>query len=170
MKKFLFMLCAVAPIALFASEGETNYDIVERTVNFLIFISIIYYLLADKLKAFFSNRTKSIQDELDKVQEMLKASEKKVEDAKQEVENAKKVANELVTSAQGDVEAIKKKVEDAVEHEIAYLTKSLDEKMDLEVKKVKKEVVEEILNELLSSENIAISQNELANIILKKVA
>ena len=38
------------------------------------------------------------------------------------------------------------------------------------IKKVKKEVVSEILEELLSTDNIVLSQDELANIILKKVA
>jgi len=172
MKRILFALAVIAPIVLFGSDthasGET--DILERTVNFLIFIAILYYLLADKLKTFFRSRTQSIQSELDKVQAMLKASEQKVEDAKQEVENAKKVASELVTSANNDIEVIKKKIEDAVEQEIAYLDKSFNEKIDLETRKVKKEVVESILNQLLSNDNISISENELVNIILKKVA
>jgi F-type H+-transporting ATPase subunit b len=172
MKKFLLMLCVAVPATLLASDAHADVqtDILERTVNFLIFIAILYYLLADKLKGFFSNRTQSIQTELDKVQEMLKASQKKVEDAKVEVENAKKVAEELVTSASNDVASIKKKIESSVENEIAFLNKTLDEKMSLEVKKVKREVVEEVLNQLLSNENIAISQNDLANIVLKKVA
>ena len=75
MKRILLLgLVALAPVALFASEGaETNYDIVQRTVNFIIFAAILWYLLADKIKAFLANRTLSIQSELDKVQETLKA-------------------------------------------------------------------------------------------------
>ena len=45
-----------------------------------------------------------------------------------------------------------------------------DEKIEVETKKVQRQVVEEILEELLKSENIALSQDELASIILKKVA
>ena len=37
-------------------------------------------------------------------------------------------------------------------------------------RKVKKEVVENVLNQLLSNDNIALSQKDIANIILKKVA
>jgi F-type H+-transporting ATPase subunit b len=172
MKKILFALSVLAPLALFGSDAHADVetDILQRTVNFLIFISIIYYLLADRLKGFFSDRTSSIQSELDKVQEMLKASEAKVTEAKQEVENAKKVADELVASANGDIESIKNKVEAAVEQEIAYLSKSFDEKTELERKKLKKEVVESILDQLLSDDNIAISQEDLANVVLKKVA
>lgn len=172
MKKILFALSVIAPLALLGSDAHADVetDILQRTVNFFIFISIIYYLLADKLKTFFKDRTNSIQGELDKVQEMLKASEDRITDAKQEVENAKKVADELISSANSDVESIKSKIEAAVEQEIAYLSKSFDEKTELERKKLKKEVVENILDQLLSDENIAISQEDLANVVLKKVA
>jgi len=170
MSKKIFTLLALAPLAVYASDANVETDILERTVNFLIFISIVYYLLADKIKTFFGDRTKSIQSELDKVQEMLKASEDKVVEAKQEIENAKKIAAELVDSAKSDIESIKNKIEESVEQEIAYLSKSFDEKTALEARRVKKEVVESVLDQLLSDENIAISQQDITNIILKKVA
>jgi F-type H+-transporting ATPase subunit b len=170
MKKILLTILVIAPIALFASDANVQTDILERTVNFLIFVAILYYLLADKLKTFFSDRTKSIQPELDKVQNLKKESEKKVSDAKLEINNAKSVASELISSANGDIEAIKTKIEVAVEQEITYLTKSFDEKTELELRKVKKVVVQNVLDQLLSDENIALSQEDLANIVLKKVA
>ncbi len=169
-KKLLILLFISMPLSLFANDANVETDIVERTVNFLIFAAILYYLLADKLKTFFKDRTASIQSELDKVQEMVKESEKKVSDAKLEVENAKKVAEELVSSASSDVESIKAKIEATVEQEIAYMSRSFDEKTELETKKIKKEVVQNVLEELLKSENIELSQDELTSIVLKKVA
>lgn len=170
MKKILFTLSVIIPASLFASDTNVETDILQRTVNFFIFAAIIYYLLSDKLKAFFKERTESIQSELDKVQDILKESDKKLLDAKQEVENAKKVAEELVSIATSEVEAIKTKIDVATEQEIAALTKSFDNKSELEVRKVKKEVVENVLNQLLSDDNIALSQKDLADIIIKKVA
>jgi len=170
MKKLLFILSCVTPLALFASDANVETDILQRTVNFFIFVAILYYLLADKAREFFSDRTASIQGELDKVQQVLKESEAKVEDAKVELENAKKLASEIVESASADITSIKRKIEEMVEQEIALLSKSFDDKVEVEVRKVKKEVVSEILDELLSTDNIAISQQDLANIILKKVA
>jgi len=170
MKKILFTLALVGPAALFANDANVQTDILERTVNFFIFAAIIYYLLSDKLKTFFADRTKSIQAELDKVQELKKESEKKLSDAKQEVEAAKKVAEELISTATSEVEAIKTKIENAVEQEIAFLTKSFADKEELEIRRVKKDVVENVLNQLLSDDNIALSQEDIANIILKKVA
>jgi F-type H+-transporting ATPase subunit b len=170
MKKILFMMLVTSPLALFASDANVQTDILERTVNFFIFAAILYYLLADKLKTFFAERTKSIQAELDKVQDLVKESEKKVINAKQEIENAKKIADELISSANNDVEAIKRKIEVAMEKDIANLSKSFDEKAELETRKVKKEVVQSVLDQLLSNENIDLTQDELTNIVLKKVA
>lgn len=170
MKKILFTLSVIIPVSLFASDASVETDILERTVNFFIFVAIMYYLLSDKLKTFFGERTESIQSELDKVQEILKESDKKLVDAKQEVENAKKVADELISTATSEVEAIKTKIDVATEQEIASLSKSFENKTELEVRKVKKEVVENVLNQLLSDDNIALSQKDLANIITKKVA
>ncbi len=170
MKKILLILSFITPLSLLASDAGVETDILQRTVNFLIFVAILYYLLAEKAKAFFTGRTASIQSELDKVQQVLKESEAKVENAKQEFENSKQLASEIVESANADVASIKKQIEDMVDQEIEHLGKSFDEKVTVETRKVKKEVVTEILNELLSNENINLSQDDLANIVLKKVA
>jgi len=172
LKKLLLLGLALAPVALFAnSEGaETNYDIVERTVNFIIFAGILWYLLADKIKAYFADRTASIQAELDKVQDTLKASKDKVEDANKKLEESKALAAEIVETAKADIDSVKKKVAEAVDAEIANLNKGFDERIKVETSKAKKQIVSEILEELLSSDNVSLSQDELANIVLKKVA
>ena len=171
MKRMLLLGLALAPVALFASsEGAVETDIVQRTVNFIIFAGILWYILADKIKAFFAERSLSIQAELDKVQDTLKASEEKVKDAQKKLEEAKKLATEIVESAKADIDSVKQKVATAVDSDIANLNKNLDEMMKVETSKAKKEVVAQVLEELLSSENINLTQNELVNIVLKKVA
>jgi len=52
-KKLLLTLLALAPVALFANSDGAETDIIQRTVNFVIFAGILWYLLADKIKAFF---------------------------------------------------------------------------------------------------------------------
>lgn len=169
MKRLLLLLLALSPIALFASEGGET-DILQRTVNFVIFAAIIYYLLADKVKAFFAGRTAEIQAQLDKVQDTLKASEQKVEDAKAKLEEAKTIAANIVEDANKSIDSIKDQVSANVDAEIAHLEKSIADKMEIETRKTKNDVVEEVLNELLSSDNLDLSDEELANIVLKKVA
>ena len=171
MKRMLLLGLALAPVALFASsEGAVETDIVQRTVNFIIFAGILWYILADKIKAFFAERSLSIQAELDKVQDTLKASQEKIKDAQKKLEEAKKIATEIVEGAKADIDSVKQKVAAAVESDIANLNKNLDEMMKVETSKAKKEVVAKVLEELLSSENIKLTQNELVNIVLKKVA
>lgn len=170
MNKLLLIGLASAPIALFASEGAVETDIVQRTVNFVIFAAILWYLLADKLKAFFAQRSIDIQGELDKVQDTLKASQKKQNDAVQQLEDSKTLAAEIVDSAKNDVDSIKAKLAQIVETEIANLSKNFDSKIEVETRKAKREIVNEILEELLSSDNVSMSQDELVNIVLKKVA
>ena len=170
MKRMLLLGLAIVPVALFANEGAVETDIVQRTVNFIIFAGILWYLLADKIKAFFAERSLSIQAELDKVQDTLKASQEKVKDAQKKLEEAKKLATEIVEGAKADIDSVKQKVATAVDSDIANLNKNLDEMMKVETSKAKKEVVTQVLEELLSSENINLTQNELVNIVLKKVA
>ncbi len=171
MKRMLLLGLALAPVALFASsEGAVETDIVQRTVNFIIFAGILWYILADKIKAFFAERSLSIQAELDKVQDTLKASQDKVKDAQKKLEEAKKIATEIIEGAKADIDSVKQKVATAVDTDIANLNKNLEEMMKVETSKAKKEVVTEVLEELLSSENIKLTQQELANIVLKKVA
>ncbi len=170
MKRMLLLGLALAPVALLANEGAVETDIVQRTVNFIIFAAILWYILADKIKAFFAERSLSIQAELDKVQDTLKASQDKVSNAQKKLAEAKKIAAEIVESAKADIDSVKQKVATAVDSDIANLNKNLDEMMKIETSKAKKEVVTQVLEELLSSENIKLTQNELANIVLKKVA
>ncbi|MDD2640679.1 MAG: F0F1 ATP synthase subunit B [Arcobacteraceae bacterium] len=169
MKKIVLFMLAFAPLALFASEGAET-DIIQRTVNFVIFAGILWYLLAEKIKAFFANRSLGIQAELDKVQDTLKESQAKVDEATLKLEEAKKLAVEIVSGANAEIDSIKSKIAQAVDNEIAHLNKNFDEKIKIETKKAKKEIVQSVLEELLSSDNIGVSQDELANIVLKKVA
>jgi F-type H+-transporting ATPase subunit b len=170
MKKILLLSLALSPIAVFAAGGSGETDILPRTVNFLIFTGIIYYLLADKIKFFLTDRTQSIQAELDKVQSTLEESQEKVATAEAELENAKKIAQELVADANANVNEIKKKISDSFDAEIAQINKLFDAKIELESKKAKEEIVKEVLEELLSSDNLEITKESLSDIISKKVA
>ncbi|AXX92974.1 F0F1 ATP synthase subunit B [Malaciobacter molluscorum LMG 25693] len=170
MKKLLLLGLALSPVILFANSEGAETDIVQRTVNFIIFAGILWYLLADKVKAFFADRSLSIQAELDKVQDTLKASQKKIDSANKQLEDAKVLAAEIVENAKEDVDSIKQKVIVAVEAEIAQLEKNFDEKTKVELRKAKKQVVAEVLEELFNSDDVELTQDELSNIVLKKVA
>ena len=69
----------LASAALFASEGSHGQtDIIPRAVNFLIFAALVYYLLADKVKAFFADRTASIAKKYEEAENKIKETEREV--------------------------------------------------------------------------------------------
>ena len=58
-----------------ASEAEHGgTDIVQRTVNFLLFAGLVWYLVGEPVKNYFASRSQGISDELKKVQEKLNES------------------------------------------------------------------------------------------------
>lgn len=169
-KVFLLMVLALIPVALFAQENGAETDIFQRTVNFIIFVAILWYLLADRAREFFANRTLEIQSKLDKVQEALEASQEKVLQADKKIEEAKVISEEIIVSAKADVESIKENVSAAVDAEINHLYKNLEEANKVAISKAKKEVVDEVLEELLTLKEAQLTQDELSNIVLKKVS
>jgi len=80
-----------------AAEGST--DIVQRTVNFLIFAGILFYVLAEPLKNYFSGRSAGIADELEKVQERLRESKRLKDAAEHMIEEAERFAADLAESS-----------------------------------------------------------------------
>ena len=82
MKKYLFL--TLLPILAVADGHGTNYDIVWRTINFLIFFGIMYYLLKGPLKAMYNGRINAISARLEANQNLLKESKERKEQAKKE--------------------------------------------------------------------------------------
>ncbi len=168
--KLLLIGIVLFPMVLFASSEDVETDIVQRLFNFVIFAGILWYLLADKIKVFFVSRTLDIQAQLDKVEDTLKESKNKVDKANKQLSDAKVLASEIVENARNDIDSIKKKVNDAVVFEIASLNKSFEEGNLIQISREKRKVISSVLDELLNSDNLALSQEELVNIVLKKVA
>lgn len=173
MSKFVFLLSVLlAPFALFASGsgGEVESDIVERVINFIMFVAILYYLLADRIKEFFVGRKNQIAEELELVQQRLKESKKKKEEAEMKLQSAKKAAEEIIASAKKEVSVIKEQGEASKKQTLENLAHSYHENMDLEKKKAQREVVREIVEDLFSDSGMQMEDDGYAQIILKKVA
>lgn len=171
MKKEIFILLAFTPIVLFSSSTENvETDIVQRTFNFIIFASIIYYLLSDKIRVFFKNRSISIKSDLNKVEELLLESVKNKEEANDKLKQSENIAKDIVSNANNQIDKIKYDTLKSIDNTISKLEDSYNDKITFEMRRIKKEVVSEILNELLDSNNIFLSDEDLSNIILKKVS
>jgi F-type H+-transporting ATPase subunit b len=158
---------------LFASGGAESgegTDIVQRTVNFLIFAGILYYLLADPIRNFFSGRSKAIADELEKVQERLRESKRAKEEALQKIEEAKKFAEDLKITSAKENKLLEERLVEQCDVEIENIVKQNAALMDLEKRQMTRAIVEELMQDLLEQESAAFDKETMAKIIMKKVA
>ncbi|MDR2080399.1 MAG: F0F1 ATP synthase subunit B [Campylobacteraceae bacterium] len=168
MQKYLILL--VIPVLAFASGGEADTDIFKRSVNFLLFAGLLYYLLANIIKNFFKNRKNSIADKLNAIQEKLKESKKQKSEALEKVEEAKAVAKALLATSEKENKLILAKISSDLILEMKNLEKANHDQMDIERRKMVRAVVSETLSELFSEESIIIDKEKFINILLKKVA
>jgi len=167
----LLLLPALA-FASGSAEGtqEQGTDIWWRLINFLIFFGILYYLLADKIKTFFKNREDGIAGRLSAVEEKLKEAKIEKEAAAQKAKEAETTAADLIDAAKKEAALMTAKINDTLALDKAQLDKSHAERVEVEEKLMKKEVVNEVLEEMFASDSANISNDDLLNIIKKKVA
>ncbi len=172
MKSKIVWTLLLGSAALFASETASTggTDIVPRTVNFLIFAAILYYLAAEPIKKFFKERTQSIQTQLEEVEAKLKAAKEEKAQAEAELENAKKLAVEILDTAKKELEILTKEIKEQAKQEMEILEKSYLENMDLERRKRLRAVTKEVLQELFEEKALELDKEQFVNLIVKKVA
>ena len=166
MKKFLALSVLLFSGVVFASEAANHTtDIVPRTINFLIFVAILWYLIGDKVKRFFQERKESIAKRFQEIEEKLKESKARKEALKAQVSEAKHMAQEIIETAKKEAELIENKIKAQLEEEIQILQKHFEEFKINEIKKTKQEAIREYLNEIF--DEVHISSEDAAKIILK---
>ena len=171
--KHIIMMAIMTALALatdHAAAAEVETDIVERTVNFFIFAGIVYYLIAEPVKAFFTGRTQGIADELEKVQDRLKESKTAKESANTKIDEAKKLAEEIMISCKKENVIINDKMASQLVFDLNNLEKQQDDLMGLEKRQMVRNLVEEVLSDALTQDASVLDKSVFADIILKKVA
>ena len=151
-----------------AAEGST--DIVQRTVNFLIFAGILFYILAEPVKNYFNGRTAGIAEELEKVQERLRDSKRLKELAEQKVEEANRFAIELAESSKKENKILSDKIMSQCEQELEIIGKQNGALMELDKRKMVREVVAEVMNGVMNSSDDTLGKEAMTEILKKKVA
>jgi F-type H+-transporting ATPase subunit b len=170
MKKVVVILGLVS-LTLFGSEHShvsiSDTDFVYRLVNFIIFVGILWYLLADKVKTFYANRSQAIADSFNEVETKLKESQAHKIELQAEVEEANKKAQEIIEDAKKETEILKANIIESAKVEIGMLNRQFEDYKSYEESKMKKEVVKTYLDNLVK--DIHLSSEEVANIVTKKV-
>jgi len=170
MKKYLFLF--IVPAFVLASgghDGVKDYDVLWRSINFILFFGILFYLLKGPAKAAYQGRIDGIASRLEANQKILKESAARKEQAKKDLQDAKVQGAALIETAKKEIVFAAEKIKNATEQEIANLQKSFDEQKSFEARKIKKEVVSEILDDVFASDDIKFGQDKLVKIVEKKV-
>jgi F-type H+-transporting ATPase subunit b len=161
----------ISTYALASGDGEhVQTDIIQRTVNFLLFAGLIWYLIAEPAKNFFASRSKAILDELQKVQDKLNESISLKKEALSKISEAERFADELAKSSKKENKMINDNIMLQCESELELLGKQSIVHMEFEQRKMVRSVVEEILSKVLSQSADSFDKEAMANVILKKVA
>ncbi len=171
MKKIIAMtLLATAVLSASTGAEHGGTDIVPRTVNFLIFAGILWYLLASPVRNFFQGRSQEIAKRLNSVQDKLRESKELKEAAEAAVEEAKAFAAELHETLEKEKEILRKQIEDQCEKDQAVLEKQIKDKQALAERQMLREVVEKVMTDVAAQTSATLDKQKMAEIIMKKVA
>ncbi|WP_457597600.1 F0F1 ATP synthase subunit B [Hydrogenimonas sp.] len=173
MRKLVWMAAILVPALLSASGHEAaggHTDFVPRLVNFLIFVGIIWYFVAEPVKNFFTGRTAEIAGRLEEVQNRLKETKKAKEQAEAAYEQALKTAEEIIEAAKKESQLLAKKLDEQLVAELENMEKLQAEKMEVEKRQLVRKTVAEVLEELFRGDAIGMDEKKFVNLIMKKVA
>ena len=170
MSRILVLMLTISTYALASEAGHGETDIVQRTVNFLLFAGLVWYLVGEPVKNFFASRSQGIADELKKVQERMNESIALKKNAEAEIEKAEKFAEELVVSSKKENKIINDSIMSQCELDLETLSKQANSSKDFAQRKMVRSVVENVLKETLSQSSGDFDKEAMANVILKKVA
>ena len=151
-----------------AGHGET--DIVQRTVNFLLFAGLVWYLVGEPAKSYFASRSQAIADRLKMVQDKLDESVALKKEALAKISDAEKFAQELVVSSKKENKIINDNIMSQCELDLETLTKQSASSRDYAQRSMVRNVVENVITETLAQSSSDFDKEAMANVILKKVA
>ncbi|MBU0721221.1 F0F1 ATP synthase subunit B [bacterium] len=171
MSRILVFMLLISTYA-FASGGAENAgtDIVQRTVNFLIFAGLIWYLIAEPVKGYFASRSQAIADELQKVQDKLNESISLKKEALVKISDAEKYAEDLAVISKKENKIINDNIMAQCESDLETMVKQSASLTAFEQRKMVRNVVENVLDEVLRQSADSFDKEAMANVILKKVA
>ncbi len=173
MRYILFALTTLVVFNVsYASSGAVDIsktDIVERLINFAIFVALMWYLLADKAKKILSDRSNSISERLSQTQSKVREAREKKERALKRLKEAREQAIEISNIAKKEANMSVLQIEEKTKEQISNLIKANDEAIEFQEKLLQKQLIAEILQEIFSSKALELDSYDYVSILEKKV-
>ena len=181
MKKIVLMSLLIVPAVLLASGGDAESsryfaqtgretDFWPRVFNFVIFASLLYYLLANPIKNFFKGRTEGISAQLNEIEMKLQAAKDEKKEAQNRLEESENRAKEIIADAKAEAVILAEKIATSNENDLAILDKQFEEKIALEERKSAREAIDDILSDNITNDDIMLDEAKVVEIISRKVA
>jgi len=168
--RILVLLLMISTYALASEAEHSGTDIVQRTINFVLFVGLVWYLIGEPVKNFFTSRSQAIADELKKVQDKLEESVALKKEALAKISEAEKYAEELVVTSKKENKIINDKIMAQCELDLETLTKQSATTREFTQRKMIRGVVENVTRETLTQGSSDFNKEAMANVIVKKVA
>jgi len=174
--KIALVLAFMLPMVAMASGTEhhevsmSNSDFYYRVLNFAIFAGLIYYLVANPIKEFFKGRSADIQNQLNEIKAKLEESKNEAKLAEENLAKAEEKAKEIVEDAKVEAKILVENIAKKNDEAIVSLEKHLEEKMEVEKKKMVKTTINELLESGIDSSDIDIDSSKVVSLVSKKVA
>ena len=175
-KNIALMATVLVPSLVLASGAEHhdvtmfNSDFFYRVFNFSIFAGVVYYLVANPIKDFFTGRTEGIANQLKEIEEKLQASKNDRLAAEENLEKAKSKAEEIVADAANEAKILSANIAEKNDTALNILVKQAEEKQALEAKKATRETIDNLLNDGFGNDDITVDEAKVVSLIAKKVA
>ncbi len=170
MSRIIVLMLMISTYALASGAEHSGTDIVQRTVNFLLFAGLIWYLVGEPVKNFFAGRSQGIAEQLKKVQDKLDESARLKKEALAKISESEKFAEELVASSKKENKVLNDNIMAQCDIDLETLVKQHTSKKEFEQRNMVRDVVESIITETLNQSSEIFDREAMANVILKKVA
>ncbi len=166
----IFVLLVVAGV-VFAAEAEGGHNSAEllkglglKTFNFVVLVGFLYWLLASKIKDFFSGRRVEIKESLEKAVERKAEAEKKYREYSEKLDKASLEIDGIfeMIKAQGitekqkiieDAEKTAKKMKEDASARIEQEMKKATEQLKAQAVELSVKMAEEILKRSITKDD-----------------
>ncbi|MDY4012594.1 MAG: F0F1 ATP synthase subunit B [Campylobacter sp.] len=157
-------------LAFGAKDGAPDYDILARTINFFIFVIILYYLIRNPIKNAYKGRIEAIEKKMTQSRNKILEAQRKEEEARAKAEKMKVQAAEFIENGKVEAKLLKEKIERDAEAAIKILNDSFAEQKEFARRDSVRKTVASVLDNAFSDKDIAVSEQALVDIIKKKVS
>jgi len=176
LNKITLVIAFVLPVLAIASGTEhhevsmSNSDFFYRVLNFGIFAGLIYYLVASPIKDFFKGRSADIANQIEEIKAKVAESKNEEKLAQDNLVKSKDRAKEIISDSHNEAKILVDNISKKNSESLISMEKHLDEKMEVEKKKMVKSTINELLENGIENSDIAIDSSKVVSLVSKKVA